>query len=212
MLGGSEFNITGPTAALVPILAHVVILHGVDALPMVAVMAGCLLLLMSKFRFGRMMRFMPGLVVIGFTAGIALSLAFGQLNAFLAVSGTNPKLEHFHERVWDTATHLSTVSPTTPLLGLVVLALLILRMKDARDIDTTALLTLEGVIEHRHRRGLSTMLSAIQPEMMPVLQRFGIIDLVGPENVFTATRDAINAVAPRASDEPDKSTVQSSIA
>ena len=134
IFGGSEFNITGPTAALVPILAHVVLRHGVEALPVVAVMSGCLLLLMSVLRVGRLMRFMPGLVVTGFTAGIALSIAFGQLNAFLAVDGTDPKLEHFTERVWDTATHLSSVTLTTPLLGLGVLAILILwpRLRSVR--------------------------------------------------------------------------------
>lgn len=125
LFGGSAFNITGPTAALVPILAHVVSRHGVEALPVVAIMAGCLLLVMSALRVGRLMRFMPGLVVTGFTAGIALSIAFGQLNTFLAVEGTDPELEHFHQKVWDTATHLSSVTLTTPLLGLGVLGVLI---------------------------------------------------------------------------------------
>ncbi|MCC6237389.1 MAG: SulP family inorganic anion transporter [Dehalococcoidia bacterium] len=124
--GGSEFNVTGPTAALVPILSHVVIVHGAQALPMVAVMSGLLLVAMSMLKFGRVMRFMPGLVVTGFTAGIAIVLAFGQLNAFLAVSGTNPGLEHFHERALDTIEHLSTVSMTTPLLGLASIALLVM--------------------------------------------------------------------------------------
>jgi len=70
----------------------------------------------------------------------------------------------------------------------------ILRMRDVRSIDTTGLLTLEGVIEHRLRRGRRTMLSAVQPQLMPVLARFGILDLLGPENVSASTRDAINSV------------------
>ena len=40
------------------------------------------------------------------------------------------------------------------------------------------------------------MLSAVQPQLMPVLRRFGILDLLGRENLFAATRDAINSVAP----------------
>lgn len=124
--GGSRFNITGPTAALVPIVGHVVLVHGVEALPMLAAMAGVLLIVMGRLRAGRLMRFMPGLVVTGFTAGIALSIGFGQLNAFLAVRGTDPTLEHFHQRVADTAAHLGSVGPTTPLLGTSVLALLLL--------------------------------------------------------------------------------------
>lgn len=73
LFGGSRYNITGPTAALVPVLSHVVLAHGAAALPMVGLLAGLLLLAMSALRAGRLMRYMPGLVVVGFTAGIALS-------------------------------------------------------------------------------------------------------------------------------------------
>jgi SulP family sulfate permease len=125
IFGGSRYNITGPTAALVPLLSHVVLTHGPGALPMVGLMAGAILVAMGLLGFGRLVRYMPGTVIVGFTAGIALSIAFGQLNAFLGVRGTNPALEHFHERALDTFRHLSTVGLTTPLVGLVSLALLI---------------------------------------------------------------------------------------
>ncbi len=125
IFGGSRYNITGPTAALVPLLSHVVLVHGPAALPMVGLMAGLILLAMGALRFGRLVRYMPGTVIVGFTAGIALSIAFGQLNAFLGVTGTNPALEHFHERTLDTLRHLSTVGLTTPLVGLVSLAILV---------------------------------------------------------------------------------------
>lgn len=124
--GGSRFNITGPTAALVPLLSHVVLEHGAAALPMVGLMAGVLLLAMSRLRFGSLVRYMPGLVVIGFTAGIALTILFGQVNTFLGVTGTDPKLEHFHEKTWDTLRHLSSVGWTTPLVGAASLAVLVL--------------------------------------------------------------------------------------
>lgn len=126
IFGGSRYNITGPTAALVPLLSHVVLVHGPGALPMVGLLAGLILLAMGILRFGRVVRYMPGTVVVGFTAGIALSIAFGQLNAFLGVTGADPKLEHFHERTLDTFRHLSTVGPVTPLVGLGALAILVL--------------------------------------------------------------------------------------
>lgn len=125
IFGGSRYNITGPTAALVPLLSHVVLVHGPGALPMVGLMAGVILVAMGLLRFGRLVRYMPGTVIVGFTAGIALSIAFGQLNAVLGVTGTNPALEHFHERTLDTIRHLSTVGLTTPLVGLVSLAVLV---------------------------------------------------------------------------------------
>lgn len=125
IFGGSRYNITGPTAALVPILSSAVLRHGAVALPMVGLLAGIALILMSVFRFGRLIRFMPGFVIVGFTAGIALSIAFGQLNALLAVSETDPSLEHFHERLWDTMRHLNTIHPATPLVAAASLATLI---------------------------------------------------------------------------------------
>lgn len=126
VFGGSRFNITGPTAALVPILSHVVRNHGPDALPTLAAMSGLVLLALSLVRAGRLMRFMPGLVITGFSLGIALSIGFGQLNTFLAVGGTDPTLEAFPERFVDTLGHLGTVSLPTPLLGLGSVVLLLL--------------------------------------------------------------------------------------
>ncbi len=125
ILGGSRYNITGPTAALVPILSHVVLVHGASALAMAGLMAGFILLAMSFFKLGRLMRFMPGPVIVGFTAGIAISIAFGQFNNVLGVSGTDPTLEHFHQRFWDTLQHLDNVGVTTPLIGLASAAILI---------------------------------------------------------------------------------------
>ncbi|HMO54003.1 MAG TPA: SulP family inorganic anion transporter, partial [Tepidiformaceae bacterium] len=125
IFGGSKYNITGPTAALVPLLSHVVLKHGAGALPMVGLMAGVLLLAMSALKFGRLVRFMPGTVVVGFTAGIALSIIFGQANTFLAVSGTDPTLEHFHAKTWDTIRHLGSVGWVTPAVGLATLGILV---------------------------------------------------------------------------------------
>lgn len=126
IFGGSSNNITGPTAALVPVLSHAVILHGPQVLPLIALMSGCLLLLMSALKAGRLIRYVPGTVVVGFTAGIALSIAFGQLNGFLNVKGTDPHLEHFHEKLLDTVRHLDTIGLAAPGIGLFALAILII--------------------------------------------------------------------------------------
>jgi SulP family sulfate permease len=125
IFGGSRFNVTGPTAALVPLLVSVVVRFGPGALPMVGLMAGIILVAMSAFKLGRLMKYMPGLVVIGFTAGIGLSIAFGQLNSLLGVAGTDPTLEHFHERLWDMLRHLGTIGPATPIIGAASIAVLI---------------------------------------------------------------------------------------
>ncbi len=125
LFGGSRYTITGPTAALVPLLTVVVIKFGVEALPIVGAMAGILLFVMTAFKLGRLMKYMPGLVIIGFTAGIGLSIAFGQIASFLNVTGTDPTREHFHERMWDLIQHLNTVSWATPLIGIFAVVLML---------------------------------------------------------------------------------------
>lgn len=124
--GGSKFNITGPTAALVPVLSHAVIRHGPSVLPVLGFMAGLLLIAMAVLRAGKLVRYIPGTVVVGFTAGISLSIAFGQLNNFLSITGTDGSLEHFHARFWDSLRHLNTVGSHAPVVGLIALAILII--------------------------------------------------------------------------------------
>lgn len=126
IFGSSRFNITGPTAALVPLVAAVTIRHGVEALPLLGFMAGGILLVMSALRMGRVAKYIPGVVVAGFTVGIALSIALGQLNALLGVSGVDPDLEHFHERFWDTVLHVHTAGWVTLLFGVLTIALVFL--------------------------------------------------------------------------------------
>ncbi|MDA0302544.1 MAG: SulP family inorganic anion transporter [Chloroflexi bacterium] len=121
LFGGSRFNITGPTAALVPLLLHVTVVHGAAALPLVGFLAGIVLI-----AIGRLVRFMPGLVVVGFTGGIAISIAFGQLNTLLGLSGTDPRLEHFHEKLADTIGHLGSIEPASAAIGIAAIAFLFL--------------------------------------------------------------------------------------
>jgi len=125
LFGGSRYSITGPTAALAPLPTGVVIKFGVEALPIVVAMAGILLFVMTALKLGKLMKYMPDLVIIGFTAGIGLSIAFGQIANFLNVTGVDPSHEHFHERMWDLIQHLNTVSWTTPLIGLFAVALML---------------------------------------------------------------------------------------
>ena len=116
--GGSRFNITGPTAALVPLLLHLAVTEGVEALALAAMIAGVLLLAMGLLRFGRAIRYMPRLVIVGFTAGIAVSIAAGQINNLLGLTGTDPQLEYFHEKMADSVRHLSSIEPASLAIGL----------------------------------------------------------------------------------------------
>lgn len=81
---------------------------------------------------------------------------------------------------------------------------LVLRMKDVYHIDTSGLITLQGIIEHRKSHGKIMLLSAVQPEVLASLKRFGLIDLLGPENVYARTKDAIAAIPPPSDKQPNR--------
>jgi len=98
LTGGCKFQVTGPTAAFVVILAPILAKHGLSGLLTAGFMAGVLLVAMGLVRLGRLMQFIPHPVTTGFTAGIATVIATLQLkDAFGLSVGTLP--DHFLEKL-----------------------------------------------------------------------------------------------------------------
>lgn len=90
LLGGSNFQVSGPTAAFVVVLAPVAQRFGLEGLLMAGFMAGILLFIMGLARFGKFIQFIPHPVTTGFTTGIALVIATLQLKDLLGLSFVNP--------------------------------------------------------------------------------------------------------------------------
>src|SRR6267378_292410 len=126
LLGGSRFQVTGPTAAFIVILAPILVRHGLGGLLIAGAMAGVLLLAMGLFRLGRLIQFIPHPVTTGFTTGIATAIGVLQLKDLLGLRPARVP-DHFLERVWSYVqarhtAHLSEMS--IGALSLAVLALL----------------------------------------------------------------------------------------
>jgi len=85
LLGGTQFQVTGPTAALVVILVPIVSKYGLSGLLVAGMMAGVMLVALGLARLGRLMQLVPHPVTTGFTAGIALVLVLLQLKDVLGV-------------------------------------------------------------------------------------------------------------------------------
>jgi SulP family sulfate permease len=79
LTGGSKFQVTGPTAAFVVVLAPITSRHGLSGLLTAGLLAGVLLVGMGIARLGRLIQFIPHPVTTGFTAGIATVIATLQL-------------------------------------------------------------------------------------------------------------------------------------
>jgi sulfate permease, SulP family len=123
LLGGSRFQVTGPTAAFVVILAPIVSRFGIGGLLVAGAMAGAILLAMGLLRLGRLIQFIPHPVTTGFTAGIGTVIGVLQLKDML---GLVPKRspDHFAERVY--ALWLARGTASLPELGIGLGTLLVL--------------------------------------------------------------------------------------
>ena len=106
-LGGSRFQIAGPTGAFVPVLAAIVAQHGYSGLAIATMMAGAMLLLMGIFKLGALLKFIPYPVTAGFTTGIATIIFIGQLNEGLGLGLKMP--EHIPQQLATIATHLNGI-------------------------------------------------------------------------------------------------------
>jgi len=83
-LGGSKYQIGGPTAAFVVILASYVLNPniGLLGLAIAGIMAGIILIVMGLLRAGSVMKFFPYPITVGFTTGIGITLLIGQIKDF----------------------------------------------------------------------------------------------------------------------------------
>ena len=124
LLGGSRFNVSGPTAAFVVILQPITVQHGIGGLFLATLLAGVLLVILGGAGLGRLITFIPYPVTVGFTAGIAVVIASLQVRDFLGL-----ELAHQSDRFIEQVTLLAEALPTFHwpdlIIGAVTLAVLI---------------------------------------------------------------------------------------
>src|SRR3984957_1245487 len=85
-LGGSRFQIAGPTGAFVVVVAGVVQQFGYGGLVAAMLIAGVLLVATGLARVGTYIKYIPLPVVTGFTSGIAVVIFSSQLGDLLGLA------------------------------------------------------------------------------------------------------------------------------
>jgi sulfate permease, SulP family len=124
LLGGTRVQISGPTGAFIAVLAGVTAQYGIAGLQAATFMAGVILLLMGLTRLGSVIKFIPGPVIAGFTAGIAVIIWIGQWKDFFGLrpvaTGT-----HFHEKLAALLAAFPALDITTTALAAGTLLLLV---------------------------------------------------------------------------------------
>ncbi|MGD9888337.1 MAG: C4-dicarboxylic acid transporter DauA [Halothiobacillaceae bacterium] len=124
LTGGSRFNVSGPTAAFIVLLIPIVHNYGLGGLLMATMLTGLILIGMGVLRLGQLIRYIPYPVVLGFTAGIAVVIAFLQIKDFLGLQ-TSDMPEHFIERLQVLLAAIPTARGADALIGTLTLVLLL---------------------------------------------------------------------------------------
>ena len=88
-LGGSRVQIGGPTGAFIVIIYGIIQQFGIGGLAIATVMAGVMLVLMGVFKLGSIIKFMPYPIIVGFTAGIAVTIFSTQMNDLFGLGLTD---------------------------------------------------------------------------------------------------------------------------
>jgi SulP family sulfate permease len=84
-LSGAPYQISGPTGAMSAVLIILAEKHGLSGIWFAGMLAGLLLLVIGVARLGRFIAFVPAPVIAGFTSGIALIIAIGQIDNLFGV-------------------------------------------------------------------------------------------------------------------------------
>lgn len=198
--GGSRYQIGGPTAAFIVTVAMVAMKHGYEGLVLATIMAGVILIIMAFLRTGELIKFIPYPVIVGFTSGIALLIAFSQIRDFFGLSITTvppdfiDKLKvyvaHLHE------TNFSAVLVALSSIGIIVLAKrYIPRIPGPIIVVTISALAVWGLnlpietIESRFGAIPSMLPSPVWPEIT-----FEKLRLLLPDAITIATLAAIESL------------------
>ncbi|WMJ23700.1 SulP family inorganic anion transporter [Paludicola sp. MB14-C6] len=86
LLSGGSYQISGPTGAMTAILIAVVMKFGMQGVFLAGLLSGVILLIAGVLKIGKLVSFIPSAVITGFTSGIAIIIALGQIDNFFGVT------------------------------------------------------------------------------------------------------------------------------
>ncbi|SFC34963.1 SulP family inorganic anion transporter [Butyrivibrio sp. YAB3001] len=146
-LGGSRVQIAGPTAAFATIVAGIVATKGMSGLALATIFAGVLLILMGVFKLGSLIKFIPYTITTGFTAGIAVTIAIGQIKDFLGLvypAGTSTV--ETTEKVSAIIKNIGTFNYQALIVGLICLVIQIFWPKVSKKIPGSLIAVIVGIL------------------------------------------------------------------
>ena len=131
--GGSRVQIGGPTGAFIVIVYGIIQQHGLAGLLIATIMAGIMLILMGVFKLGNIIKFVPYPVIIGFTAGIAVTIFSTQIKDLFGLDIDNLPA-NFVDKWIVYFKNISETNLVTLLLGVLSILIIVLVPKISKKI------------------------------------------------------------------------------
>jgi len=145
VVGGSQFNIVGPAGALAGILASYALVYGAGILPIIALLAGIMTLIVWALGWDKYLIFVPSSVVHGFTLGVAFTIGFGQLNFALGLTGL-PTHEKLISNILESFAHISQTNVLSLIPFLIGLAIMFALLKFKPRWPNSVIVAVLGII------------------------------------------------------------------
>lgn len=127
-LGGSRYQIGGPTGAFVVVVSSVIHTYGYEGLVVATIMAGILLIFFGLARLGGIIKYIPFPVITGFTSGIAVILLSSQIKDFLGLTINEVPAEFVGKWV-AYVSHMGSVNGYAAIVSMLCLSVIIILRK-----------------------------------------------------------------------------------
>ncbi len=147
LLGGSNVQIAGPTAAFATVVAGIVATKGMSGLIIATLMSGIMLILMGVLKLGSLIKYVPKTITVGFTAGIAVTIFIGQIKDFLGLTYQNgEKPIEALEKIEANIHNISSFNWQSLVIGAICLAILIIYPKFEKRVPPSLIAVIVGAL------------------------------------------------------------------
>lgn len=114
--GGSKYQVYGPTAAYIPVIGGLMAKYDHSMLVLASILSGVILMLLGLARLGRIVAKVPHSIIVGFTIGIAVTIALSQIGEVLGIRAAMGYA--FMDKVRTVVAHAGEISAYTITLGI----------------------------------------------------------------------------------------------
>lgn len=128
ILSGSRVQIGGPTGAFIVLVFEIVTKFGYEGLAVATMIAGAILIILGFARLGSIIQFIPYPVTVGFTSGIAVVIASGQIRDALGLQMSSVPSEFLH-KISAYAETIGTYNPWATGITLLTVLIILLTPK-----------------------------------------------------------------------------------